>query len=213
MRDGDVVAEIISANWHVTSRCNYSCKFCFAAHRSREVDSEAEIDRILAHANYIGIKKMSFVGGEPLIHEKLPHMLKTTKHLGMTSSIVTNGASLDENMLSKIGDDLDWIGISIDSADESVEKCLGRGFGNHVANTIKVADMVKSAGIKLKINTTVTKMSYDEDMTELIRSINPDRWKVFQYLHIRGHNDRFSDEMNITAEEFQMFISKNKSAI
>jgi len=65
--------------------------------------------------------------------------------------------------------------------------------------------MVQDLGIKLKINTTVTRLTCREDMREFIWGINPDRWKVFQFLHVPGQNDDAVASLGITDEEFSWF--------
>jgi radical S-adenosyl methionine domain-containing protein 2 len=46
-------------------------------------------------------------------------------------------------------------------------------------------------------------------MRPLIRRLKPDRWKVFQVLHISGQNDLHFDELSITAEQFSYFKTLN----
>ena len=67
------------------------------------------------------------------------------------------------------------MGISVDSGSELIEKELGRGNGAHVANTIRLAGLVRQYGIKLKINTTVTRQNVTEDLRSLIEMLAPDR--------------------------------------
>ena len=43
--------------------------------------------------------------------------------------------------------------------------------------------------IKLKMNTVITNLNYKEDFSELIKIIQPRRWKIFQVLPIIGQND------------------------
>jgi radical S-adenosyl methionine domain-containing protein 2 len=44
-------------------------------------------------------------------------------------------------------------------------------------------------GFKLKLNTVVSEPNKDDDMTELIKRLRPDRWKVFKVLPVAGQND------------------------
>jgi radical S-adenosyl methionine domain-containing protein 2 len=49
-----------------------------------------------------------------------------------------------------------------------------------------------------------------EDMRPLIRRLKPDRWKIFQVLHINGQNDLYFDKLSITDDQFRYFKSLNQ---
>lgn len=56
--------EIRSVNWHITSRCNYRCKFCFVQGMKGEFTDLQEAEKILKSLkNNFGIQKINFVGG------------------------------------------------------------------------------------------------------------------------------------------------------
>ncbi len=104
---------------------------------------------------------------------------------------------------------MDWLGISIDSSSEETEKLLGRGWGSHVKHTKEVTSWAHKLGIKLKINTVVTRYNLYEDLKPLYRELRPHRIKVFQFLPIRGENDRYAHILKITEDEFDVFVSKH----
>lgn len=205
---GDTMG-IISANWHVTERCNYRCKFCFAKCIGKEITDKKTVRDIIDTLASKGIEKLNFAGGEPLMYPLLQPALRYAKELGMVVSIVTNASLLTPLKLQEMAPYLDWIGVSVDSAREEVEMALGRGHGNHVAHALQVADWTNDHGISLKVNTTVTKLNYAEDMRPLIRRMAPRRWKVFQVIGIQGQNDEHFDRLSITAEEFSLFKRNN----
>ena len=64
--------------------------------------------------------------------------------------------------------------------------------------------------IKLKMNTVVTNLNYKEDFSELIKIIQPRRWKIFQVLPIIGQNDGDVDELLVDSDKFQEFVAKNQ---
>ncbi|MGQ4876265.1 MAG: hypothetical protein ACP6IY_19560 [Promethearchaeia archaeon] len=86
---------------------------------------------------------------------------------------------------------------------------LGRGNGNYVREIIEKSKMIIKAGIKLKINTVITRLNYLEDMQNIIGLIKPDRWKVFQILEIKGQNDKKIRNLLITKAEFELFIQRH----
>lgn len=206
-----MIIDIKSVNWHITSRCNYNCKFCYMQNFNHNTLEISTAKNILNKIRSLSIDKINFVGGEPLSSPVIYDIMKAAKRMEFTVSITTNGSLLNEKIIHQISPYVDWIGLSVDSAHESIEKKLGRGIGNHVKHIKEISKIIKAKGIKLKINTTVTKYTINEDMTELIREILPNRWKVFQFLYIKEQNDHCVAELSITDDEFVCFKELNKS--
>jgi radical S-adenosyl methionine domain-containing protein 2 len=165
---------------------------------------------ILGKLKSIGMEKVNFVGGEPMLYPVIFDTTEIAKEMGFVVSIVTNGYYLNEQSITRLAPHVDWIGLSIDSNSEKIEKKLGRGYGNHVKHVCEISDIIHDRGIGLKINTTVTRCTYKEDMRPLISRLNPDRWKVFQMLSIKGQNDQYAEKLSITDIEFEQFISVNQ---
>jgi radical S-adenosyl methionine domain-containing protein 2 len=207
----------LAINWHMTERCNYNCRFCFSRYGNAK-----ELCNNLGKSKYMilklwkyNFKKITFTGGEPLLCKNLGELIKYANHLGMATSIVTNGYYITEKVgkefLKKYSQYIDWIGISLDSGREDIELQLGRGYGDHVERVRNAVKLIrqKYPHIKIKINTTVTKLNWQEDMHDIINYLSPDRWKVFQVKIIEGVNDHASD-LKITKEEFYSFINRHK---
>jgi radical S-adenosyl methionine domain-containing protein 2 len=202
--------KIQSINWHITGRCNYSCKFCYVQNLNVEIRdlkvAHEILDKLYTTKNdQLDIQKINFVGGEPFLHPHFDEILATAHDMGFVTSIVTNGSFINEDNIEKISNLSDWIGISVDSASNQVEADLGRGRGEHVTHALEVADMVHDYGMKLKVNSTVTRLTYNEDMHQLIEAMDPHRWKVFQMLHIRGQNDSCVNDLSISDQQFEYF--------
>jgi radical S-adenosyl methionine domain-containing protein 2 len=205
--------KVKSVNWHLTTRCNYSCKFCFSQCLDAEINNIEQAKQKLEKLRALCIEKINFVGGEPMLHPLIFEVVKLAKRMSYAVSIVSNGYYLNRETIRKLKPFVDWIGLSIDSAEESTEIELGRGIGGHVHHITELAEIIHEAGIKLKINTTVTRLNSKEDMRPLIRKLKPQRWKVFQVLHISGQNDLHFDELSTTDEQFNYFKSLNQQPI
>ncbi|MBT8507036.1 radical SAM protein [Methanomicrobiaceae archaeon CYW5] len=200
-----------SVNWHITNRCNYSCRFCFAQNLGKHEVSLEEGQKILKKLSNAGIEKINFAGGEPLLHPRLPDYCKTAKSLGMTVSVTTNGSRLDRKMIESLSGNVDWIALSVDSCLDTVEATMGRGRGEHVTNALNAAFLIHEADIRLKVNTVVTSLTWQENMRPLIRMMAPDRWKVMQMLVIEGENKTSSIGLGITNGQFREFKERHRS--
>ena len=209
MTPGPSSPNVEAANWHLTDRCNYRCKFCFMTDLQGAEAASIRGKEVIDNLARIGIRKLNFVGGEPLLHPHLIDFARYAHQCGLTVSIVTNAFYLTQQRISELKPWVDWIGVSIDSSQESTEKDLGRGTGDHVKRVIAASDAVRAAGIKLKVNTVGTKLNFTEDMRPLIKRLRPLRWKVFQMLAISGQNDSYADALAVTDAEFGQFKDMN----
>jgi radical S-adenosyl methionine domain-containing protein 2 len=200
----------LSVNWHITKKCNYNCKFCFAKFNDvngmLSLDKAIKIPRILSE---LGCKKINFAGGEPLLYPYLDTLIKESYDCGLKTSIVTNGFYLSEEKIKILAPYLDWLGLSLDSCNEYTQMALGRGNGDHIKRILEIVEKIKDHNIKLKINTVVTSLNQHDDMRSLIKRIDPDRWKVFQVMKVGGENELSVTPFLITLKEFNYYCQRN----
>ncbi|MFQ5977348.1 MAG: viperin family antiviral radical SAM protein [Candidatus Heimdallarchaeota archaeon] len=201
----------ISINWHCWPHCNYHCRFCFATFRDvpgiLPREEALRVPQLLAEA---GCQKLSFVGGEPTLCPYLGDLLYESKQIGLTTMLISNGTGLSNVFLEKNVESLDWIGLSIDSANEATQAALGRGYGHHIRDTVAIWHRLEDLGIPRKLNTVVTALTWQEDMRPLIDGLAPNRWKVFQVLPIEGQNDGRVEGLLITEDQFLRFIEQHQ---
>lgn len=208
----------VTVNWHVTAKCNYRCRFCFfqqdpflpslpqgtGATLSKE--DSLKVVRLLAEA---GVRRVNFAGGEPTLYPLLPQLLEETKSLGMQATVVTNGAGITERWLSRCASFLSGAKLSVESASSEVEAKLGRGTGQHVELVVEKANLLRTHGVPIMVNSVVTSLNHGEDLHPLIRELSPVRWKVFQFLPIAGQNDSEVRGLTLTAEQFLSFVDRH----
>lgn len=200
----------ISINYHLYKPCNDHCRFCFATFRDIRgcLDREAAKD-LISRLRHAGGAKLNFAGGEPTLYPGLGDLIQHAKELGFVTSIVTNGARLDA-LIEQYGAYLDWVGLSVDSGQEEVQAALGRGRGGHVQAVLDHARKAQAAGIRVKLNTVVTALTWQEDMSWLLQAVRPLRWKIFQVLPVAGQNDGSVEDLLITRDQFQAFLARHK---
>ena len=199
------------------------CGFCFA--RFQDVKQEMalpkghlpeedaiEIVNQLAEAEFF--RKINFAGGEPTLCPWLPNLIKRAKELGMQTSIVTNGSRITDEWLSNLNGSLDMIALSIDSVNPTTLVQIGRAVGGDrpIAQDryLHIIQTIKRHGIRLKINTVVTLLNWQEDITGFIVPASPERWKVLQVLPIEGQNDDHFADLQITSSQFDQYVQRNR---
>src|SRR3990172_1022522 len=83
-------SRIVSVNFHITDACNYRCKFCFARFNENVfILRAADINGIVSELKAQGTEKITFVGGEPLLHPDIGKILEHAKQIGLITTVVT----------------------------------------------------------------------------------------------------------------------------
>ncbi|HEA70622.1 hypothetical protein LCGC14_0578800 [marine sediment metagenome] len=206
-----------SINYHITEKCNYCCKFCFAQYENSNqelsLSESLKLIRIMAEN---GCKKINFAGGEPTLINHLPELISYAQNLGLFVSIISNGTGINRRFIEKCSGKLDLIGLSIDSQYDYIEAKLGRTLRfksrdySHVKLVKQKIKLIKEFEIPIKINSIVNPLNWDENLSKFIQFINPIRWKVFEIHHLNGINDNFFREFGILKPlQFQSFIEKH----
>ncbi len=207
-----LLAKTGAVNFHFIPQCDSRCAFCFSTFQNAPSSAQLSFDeqiKLIKALGEEGCRKINFVGGEPTLYPKLAELLHQAKQMKIITSIVTNGYRLKE-VISRSEGKIDWVGLSVDSTNEEVQHALGRGSGDHVARIIILSRLCRDHGIRLKLNTVVTSLTWQEDMSYLVLEISPERWKLFQVLQIIGQNEERVEPFLITSSQFSDFVERHK---
>ena len=211
----------IAVNWHLEAYCNYGCSFCYAPLTEQRLMprlSEEEGTSMIEDLSSSGVEKINFVGGEPMLHPHLEAWIVASKSCGLTTSIVSNGTRMTEGWLTKMRPHLDWLGLSIDASNDEMHALMGRGLkgeiasgtSRHLERSTKVWEIARRLGYGLKLNTVVTSVNSDDDMSELVGFLKPHRWKIFKVLRIEGENDGRVEPLLISQEQFEEYMVRHR---
>ncbi|MBN1785514.1 MAG: GTP 3',8-cyclase MoaA [Candidatus Methanofastidiosa archaeon] len=150
----------------LTRRCNLKCFYC---HREgelipkdipREITVE-EIDDLLQVSKELGINRVRFTGGEPLMREDIVDIVSVaSKHMDDVS-LSTNGAMLGPlaEDLKKAG--LNRINVTLNSLDrETYASMVGADAYDDVVAGIRAAYSARI--LPIKVNMVVVKRNVDE---------------------------------------------------
>jgi len=215
-------------NWHITEACNYNCTYCFAKwgkpnelHRSLEA-IEKLLDSLASYfikgspslKQKLGYKnvRLNIAGGEPMmLGSTFSIVLMLAKQKGFKTSIITNGHYLLNSKFDLPNNVLDMVGISFDSQSYDVRCQIGRvdRKGNSLSSDgLKLAlEKLSSTqhGLKIKINTVVNKLNWQEDFSSLISEIKPYKWKALQVMPYG------EDDLLISNEQFNQLVGKHSN--
>ena len=201
----------VTVNWHFTNTCNFRCRYCFA-HESSSL--KAEDYGVVLKKLQPYFQRINFVGGEPTASSLLVPLVSKAHNVGLNCSIVTNGFNFihkPENFKSILSL-FSCIGISVDSLCEKTNSKIGRCCNNQVILKYEYENLcalIKSQGIKLKINTVVSKLNLHEDFSQFYETTQPDRIKLFQVLKPNTQLVNHYDNLLISKAEYEAFVLRH----
>ena len=214
---GFPLAPPIAASLAITSRCNSNCMYCsFRSGLSKnKIDIELDtIIRIIDELAEIGVKVLTFTGGEPLIRRDLPDACKYAKSKNMTIHITTNGLLLSKEIASQLNDcGVTNLIMSLDSLDDSVYS-IHRGVSNNkVLQSLSVLDYFSQLKEEnfCAVTFVVSRKNYKE-LPDFVRTIKNKGKKIL--VNIQPYHKPPSLEFipqktieNATKEEHEIYES------
>lgn len=223
-----IIVEKLKVNLHITEKCNFHCRYCFA-HFNNKKDLPFEawkeiIDNIAASRR---VSTINFAGGEPLIYADFVPLFEYCHKLNFTLSVITNGSLLKDNgsllkstnffpnyWLRNFFNGLDTLGISVDSFSPGTLRKLGcctySGKGLSWSDFLAILKMAKAWNpeIKIKVNTVVSSVNINEDLAAYMHNIPLNRWKFLKMKPFccEGKSNK---ALSISDEQFNDFCRRN----
>ena len=159
----------------VTDRCNLRCIYCMPEKGiklldKRELLTFGEILKVVKILSGLGIKKIRFTGGEPLLRDNIIELINDIKNIAGIEdlAITTNGILLGRFLkdLHKAG--IRRINISMDSLDPEKYRMITRG--GDLQEVLEVIEDSMEMGFEsIKINTVLTGLLDRKDSLDLIK--------------------------------------------
>jgi cyclic pyranopterin phosphate synthase len=158
----------------ITQKCNLNCFYCHhegeaGANEEMGVD---EIIRIARVASALGVRRVKYTGGEPLLRDDLPEIIRRTVSLGMEDTAITTNGSLLKGKAGALREaGLQRLNLSLPSLKPEVYASLTGGF---LKDAIEGASEASRSGIEVKINAVIMRGVNDneaEDFISFARSI------------------------------------------
>ncbi|MGB8020034.1 MAG: GTP 3',8-cyclase MoaA [Candidatus Nanopelagicales bacterium] len=179
----------------LTDRCNLRCSYCMPAEGLQwlptpDILTDAEVVRAIAVAvGWLGVRKVRFTGGEPLLRRGLAGIIAGAAALRTDAgeppelSLTTNGVGLDGHIEELARAGLDRVNISLDSLDRQRYASLARR--DRLTDVLASLAAVEAAGLRpIKVNTVVMRGSNEADVVPLA-----------EFCLQRGYRLRFIEQM------------------
>ncbi|WP_037355327.1 viperin family antiviral radical SAM protein [Selenomonas sp. FC4001] len=204
-------------NLHITQKCNYACKYCFAHFDNNNDLSLDQWKHIIDNLKNSGIvDAINFAGGEPVLHKDFPAIVSYAYNQGFRLSLITNGSlMLNPNLMPpELFKRVDTLGISVDSINPQTLIALGAcNKSQEVLTFDKLTQLIALAlsvnpNIRIKLNTVITKLNEKEDLTIIGKQLNIARWK-FLRMKLFIHNNFNNSPLLSNQGEFDNFVARH----
>ncbi len=175
----------------LTDRCNLRCTYCMPAEGLtwqpvEETLTDDEMARVIRIAvERLGITKIRFTGGEPLLRGGLEGIIASAAALEPRPelALTTNGLGLDKRVDALVEAGLDRVNISLDSLDRQRYARLARR--DRLDDVLKGIAAADRAGLRpVKVNSVIMRGVNEVDVVPLA-----------QFCLERGYELRFIEQM------------------
>lgn len=162
----------------VTDRCNLRCTYCMPAEGMHWLPganmlTDDELIRLIRiGVERLGITKVRFTGGEPLLRPSLEHLVRATAAMRCAddappvTAMTTNGIGLHRRIAGLVDAGLNRVNISLDTVDPQRFAVVSRR--NRLGEVIAGIDATLTAGLPVRINAVPQADSYRTDVPQLL---------------------------------------------
>jgi MoaA/NifB/PqqE/SkfB family radical SAM enzyme len=200
------------ADWRITSRCTLACDFCYGP--TPGDDPTGLRPSILKRLIESSAGVVTFCGGEPLMVKEVGQYAAQLRQAGKQTVLNTNGQLFSRRIDEGMPLAFDIIGLSLDGSDEAMHRKM-RGDRADFYAILDAAKIIGSEpGITLKLATVVSNVNRNDiiAMADLVSQLNPDIWRLYQYVPIGAYN-RGQSRHEIPEEDFLQIADAARAAV
>lgn len=159
----------------LTDRCNLRCEYCMPQSgienklKHEDILSLEEVYLLIEEFSKLGIDKIRFTGGEPLVRKGILGLIKRTNKIEEIKdiSITTNGLLLKEMAKDLKEAGLNRVNISLDTLNEKKYREITRG--GELSKVLEGIDEAIKVGLNpIKINTVLIGGFNDDEIEDLV---------------------------------------------
>ncbi len=193
--------------WELTSRCNLDCLHCRAGgpHDAEPgVLNTEQILKTIDDIEQVGKPILVLTGGEPLLRKDLFDIIPYAVQKGFRIALASNGVLINKKMAIKIKEaSVARVSLSIDGASAQTHDSF-RGLPGSFKGAMDGFENLKSAGIPVQLNTTITKANINElpEIMHLAENMGAVALHIFLLVPV-GCGMEISESMMISPQQYE----------
>jgi molybdenum cofactor biosynthesis protein A len=200
----------------LTDKCNLNCRYCNPVHshikklKRSEILTFDELLRLIEiFTGKLGVKKIRFTGGEPLVRKdilKFFNMLHPLKQqYGFETGLTTNGTLLEDKLSDLKKSGLDRLNISLDTLKpDRFTFITGKDNFHSVKRSIFKASELGFD--PLKINMVVMKNLNDDELIDFVDFVNDTTMNVRFIEYMPFGSNQWKHDGFISSDEIRSII-------
>ena len=196
--------------WEITRSCNLACAHCRAAAHCEPYPGElslAQCKEVIDDIASITDPILILTGGEPLMRADIWDIIDYAREKGCRPVIGTNGTMIDDATARQIAvHGIPKVSVSLDFPTAAGQDKF-RGEGGAFDNTVQGIGNLEKYGVKVQVNTTVTKMNGEmmDEMHDLAQQLGASDFHPF-LLVPTGRGEDLVD-VELSPEEYEEVLT------
>lgn len=166
----------LNVTFDVVAECEQNCFFCSqksSGHAGKEYIENTlnteEILQVIDRLGDAGIMEIMVTGGEPLLRDDLPLVIKKCKDYNINTEVVTNGLPATKEMSERLYDaGLEWLQVSLQGPEDLHDEIVG--LHGAYRRTLRGMKNLKEAGLSIVLSSVVTRRNHGR-LPELLEDI------------------------------------------
>lgn len=194
--------------WRFTRKCNRSCKFCLSNSGPKISHPKRNVKLVVKRLYDIGVKKISYSGGEPLLNPDLYEAVNLATKLGISQIITSNGDMLLSKRLNSLIDNFEYIKISFYGDQVEHDRLMGIGHYNELLEKVKI---INKRGHSIGANFMLTNQSEHLLDKFLIDAANAGIENVLILTYIPTGEEEIDFKFNRKSLQLEKLIDKTSA--
>lgn len=198
--------------WEATTGCNLACRHCRRLEASLALSKLDLTTEQAKHGLIDGLREtgkpvLVCSGGEPLMRPDLFEIAAYAKEQELPIALATNGTLIDEALADRIvAACFQRVSISIDGARAETHdafRCQDGAF----TGAVHAIELLKSRGMSMQVNTTVTQHNMREltALYEQVIALGVEAWHVFMFVPV-GCGLAIPAEQQLLADQYETVL-------
>lgn len=154
-----------SIMYELTYRCNFRCPHCYLGSQNQIKKKELstnKVKKVLDELEAIGVYRIGFTGGEPLLRKDIFEILDYANKKGFRFGLLTNAALINASVADKIKRaNVDKVDITFNSLNEDTFAQLS-GVKGAYKKVRKAIELLLKRNIQVTIKSTATRLNQDQ---------------------------------------------------
>ncbi len=196
--------------WETTRNCNLNCAHCRASATMESYAGELDTDasfRLLDQIAEVGQPIVILTGGEPLLRPDIFDLARYGTDKGLRMVMAPNGTLITaENARQMATSGIQRISISLDGATRDRHDRF-RGVEGAFDGALRGIHFAKQAGIEFQVNTTISKLNYDQipEILKLAEDLGAVALHIF--LLVPTGRGKYIIDQEISAQEYESTLN------